>query len=136
MFHNSPSFLIYKSYLPLGKCIVKTRKMLTSNRHVNEKNFCLDFIELCMQQRRCSEWLLPSSITTWLSHCKSCNTKLERTMQETLSIHRFNTLGFEYLQSTMKVCDVLIGSFAEVQIRITCTLKLALGSDWGASELD
>lgn len=56
-------------------------------------------------------------------------------MQETLGIHRFNTLGFEYLQSTMKVCDVLIGSFAEVQIWITCTLKLALGSDWGASGL-
>lgn len=56
-------------------------------------------------------------------------------MQETLGIHRFNTLGFEYLQSTMKVCDVLIGSFAEVQIWITCTLKLALGSDWEASGL-
>lgn len=40
----------------------------------------------------------------------------QRTMQETRGIHRFNTLGFEYLQSTMKVCDVLIGSFAEVQI--------------------
>lgn len=48
-------------------------------------------------------------------------------MQETLGIHRFNTLGFEYLQSTMKVCDVLIGSFAEVQIRIVCPLKLVLG---------
>lgn len=53
----------------------------------------------------------------------------QRTMQESLGIHRFNTLGFEYLQSTMKVCDVLIGSFAEVQIRIICTLKLVLGSD-------
>lgn len=48
-------------------------------------------------------------------------------MQETFGIHRFNTLGFEYLQSTMKVCDVLIGSFSEVQIRITCTLKPVLG---------
>lgn len=53
-------------------------------------------------------------------------------MQETLGIHRFNTLGFEYLQWTMKVCDVLIGSFAEVQIRITCTLKLVL---WVIEEL-
>lgn len=48
----------------------------------------------------------------------------QRAMQETLGICRFNTLGFEYLQSTMKVCDVLIGSFAEVQIRIICTLNL------------
>lgn len=55
----------------------------------------------------------------------------QRAMQETLGIFRFNTLGFEYLQSTMKVCDVLIGSFAEVQIRIICTLNLV--SDWGTS---
>lgn len=57
--------------------------------------------------------------------------KCQRAMQETLGICRFNTLGFEYLQSTMKVCDVLIGSFAKVQIRIICTLNLV--SDGGTS---
>lgn len=56
-------------------------------------------------------------------------------MQGTLGIHRFNTLGFEYLQSTMKVCDVLIGSFAEVQIRIVCPLKPVLGNDGEAHML-
>lgn len=47
----------------------------------------------------------------------------QRAVQESLGICRFNTLGFEYLQSTMKVCDVLIGSFAEVQIRIICNFE-------------
>lgn len=56
-------------------------------------------------------------------------------MQETFGIHRFNTLGFEYLQSTMKVCDVFNWQFSEVQNSNHMYFEASVGGDWGASKL-